>query len=188
MKPRSATALLNKLADRVRQNEHGARALAGLPETQLRLRPAPGSWNALEAVEHLNCTHAAYFPRVAEALDRTADYPTSPTFTSSWLGNLIASSMKPGPRSRAVPTFNRLNPLNETLDHGVIHRYLTSNRRLAAFIAEARSANLTRLHLRSPLLWVVRLRLGDCLRLLAYHDWRHLEQAGRAATTGVVHG
>ena len=181
MKERSAPELLDKLENRTEQNLLLARSLAQLPTERLRQRPAPGKWSALECLEHLNRLNAPYHERIAAALAEAADKPAVPTFTSSWIGNKMATSMKPVPGTKAVPTLQKMNPVGTALDRSVLDRFLADERQLKAFIGQARRVNLNRVKIRSPLAWVLRLRLGDTLRLLTYHDWRHLEQACRAA-------
>ena len=181
MKARSAPELLHRLENRTEQNLLLARSLAQLPTDRLRQRPAPGNWNALECLEHLNRLNAPYHERIAGALADASDKPAVPTFTSSWIGNKMATSMKPVPGTKAVPTLQKMNPLGVSLDRSVLDRFVADQRQLKDFIVQARGVNLNRVKIRSPLAWVLRLRLGDTLRLLTYHDWRHLEQACRAA-------
>ena len=181
MKARSASELLDRLAARIEQNLLLARTLDQLPTDRLRERPAPGSWNALECLEHLNRLNAPYHARIHDALEGAADKPAVATFTSSWVGNKMAASMKPVPGTKPVPTLKRMNPAGAVLDRSILERFQADERQLRAFIERARHVNLNRVKIRSPLAWILRLRLGDTLRLLTYHDWRHLEQACRAA-------
>ncbi|MGB3800065.1 MAG: DinB family protein [Lewinella sp.] len=186
MKARSTTELLDRLQSRIEENLLLARKLAQLPTDQLRKRPAPGSWNALECLEHLNRLNAPYHERIFAALDNAGSRPAVATFTSGWIGNKMAASMKPVPGTKAVPTLKKMNPAGAVLDRSILDRFLADERQLRGFIDRARNVNLNRVKIRSPLVWILRLRLGDTLRLLTYHDWRHLEQACRAAGVSVA--
>ncbi|WP_116108035.1 DinB family protein [Lewinella sp. IMCC34191] len=186
MKARSAPELLDRLAARVEENLLLARTLAQLSTDRLRERPAAGNWNALECLEHLNRLNAPYHDRIHAALEVAGDKPAVASFTSSWVGNKMAASMKPVPGTRPVPTLKKMNPAGATLDRSVLDRFLADERQLRAFIDRAREVDLNRVKIRSPLAWILRLRLGDTLRLLVHHDWRHLEQACRAAGVPVA--
>ncbi|WP_116128173.1 DinB family protein [Lewinella sp. IMCC34183] len=180
MKARSATELLDHLETRTEENLSLARTLAQLPTEQLRKRPAADRWNALECLEHLNRLNGPYHARIFAALEAAGDKPAVATFTSTWIGNKLASSMKPVQGTRPVPTTKKMNPRGAVLDRSILDRFLADERQLRNFIERAREVDLNRVKIRSPLAWIIRLRLGDALRLLTYHDWRHLEQACRA--------
>jgi hypothetical protein len=40
--------------------------------------------------------------------------------------------------------------------------------------------NLTEVKIPTALTFLIKMRLGDVLRMMVYHDWRHVEQAERA--------
>ncbi|PPK85141.1 DinB family protein [Neolewinella xylanilytica] len=180
MKARSATELLDRLEQRLRQNITLAYALRELSDTALRKRPAPEAWCALEAVEHVNIWNADYLDRLAVALDRHGTSP-APTFASSRIGNFFVGSVKPGPKTRKIPTLKRLNPVHRDLDHAVLDNWLRQAELQERILRKARTADLNRIRIKTALTSLIKMRLGDVLRMMVYHDWRHLEQACRAA-------
>ena len=180
MTPRSSSELLAKLRERVNLNLAAGERLRALPDEQLNRRAAPKSWSALEAIEHLNRYGDFYHPAFATAIDG-ASGPVGETFTSSWLGNKFAAGMKPGPKTRKVKTFPSKNPLGSQLDRGVLDTFVEQQRQLLALLDRAATVDLTRTRVPTTLSRFVNLRLGDGLRTIIYHDWRHTEQALRAA-------
>ncbi len=182
MNPRSAPELLDRLDARLRENIALAEKLRQLPDAELQRRPSPKAWSALEAVEHVNIWNGEYLQRIAAALE---DHGTSaqPTFTSSRIGNFFAGGMKPGPKTRKIPTLKRLNPIRRDLDRSVLDHWLAIATRQQQLLGQARGADLTEIIIKTALSSLIRVRLGDVLRMMVYHDWRHLEQAERA-----VHG
>ncbi len=185
MKARPTTELLDRLEDRLRKNRTLAEQLNLLPDADLQRRPAPGAWSALEAVEHLNIWSGDYLDRVEAALH---DHGTRPkdSFTSSWIGNFFAASVKPGPKTRKLPTLKKLNPIHRDLTRDGLHTWLANCDRLEALLRQSRSADLKRVRIKTVLSSLIHMRLGDILRMMVYHDWRHLEQAARASGGGPV--
>jgi hypothetical protein len=179
MKARSTTELLDALDERARQNREIVRSLAELPDESLHLRPRPDSWNALHALEHINLWMKEYLPRTERAIRESTTTP-SPTFTSSWLGNKFAAGMKPGPATRKVPTLKRLKPDRRELDRSVIDHWLEHAEQQQQLLRDARKVNLTEVKIPTALTSLIKMRLGDVLRMMVYHDWRHVEQAERA--------
>ncbi len=179
MTPRSAPKLLKRLQDRHHKNISLARSLHELPDECLRQRPGPKSWCALEAVEHTNIWNRDYLARVEAAL---ADHGTAAreTFTSTRLGNFFVSSVKPSPKTRKIPTLKRLNPIHRDLDRKVLDEWLVNSGRLTAVLEEAEWANLNQVKVPTALTSLISLRLGDTLRMMVYHDWRHLRQGWKA--------
>ena len=180
MKARSTTELLDRLEARLRENITLAYALRELPESALRSRPAPEAWCALEAVEHVNIWNADYLERLSKALDQHGTSPVA-TFTSSRIGNFFVGTVKPGPKTRKISTLKRLDPVHRDLDHTVLDNWLRQAERQEKMLLKARTADLNRVQIKTALTSLIKMRLGDVLRMMVYHDWRHLEQACRAA-------
>ena len=181
MKPRSAADLLAKLTDRVRRNLALTEGLRGLPSERLNQRPGEGRWSALEAAEHLNRYGAFYVPALRRAVDAAPPLGAAATFTSGWLGNQFAAGMKPGPRMRKVSTFPSKSPLGSALTPAVLDTLADQQRELLRILADAAGRDLTRPRVPTTIARLLTIRLGDALRTVIYHDWRHLEQAARAA-------
>ena len=179
MTPRSAPHLLAALTARTRANLTAAGQLRQATEAQLTSKPHEKAWNAVECLEHLNRYGDIYLPEIERRLF-AKEYPAAATFTSSWLGNKIAAGMKPGPKTRRVKTFPSKNPLGMQVDRRVIDIFIEQQEWTLRLLEEAASADLTRVKTKTSLP-LLKLRLGDTLRTLVYHNWRHVDQALRAA-------
>ena len=185
MKTKSATDLLDHLEDRHAQNLRLLEQLMELPDDRLRQQPQAGAWNALQAVEHLNIFDGEYLDRVGERLREHGTHSRK-EFRSSRLGGFIVGMITPGPKSRKIKTFKPFQPA-QTPDRSVLHTYRGVHDRLTVFLEQARTADLKGVRVDSFLTTLVKLPLGDTLKMLVYHDWRHLEQACRAAGISVGH-
>lgn len=176
----STQELLEDLSDRIKQGVKQVNNFAELPLEKLQQQPAAGAWSALACLEHLNRYGEFYIPEVRQALER-ADQAPSPEFRSGWLGNYLAQSMRPKENGKVskMKTFASKNPVDETLNKDVIKTFLEQQQELLALVTESENTNLSKVRVRTTLP-LIRLRLGDTLRFVIYHNQRHLEQAQRA--------
>ena len=179
MKSQPATELLDALAARAQQNIVLLEQLARLPDKSLHLRPRPKAWTALEALQHLNVFNHEYFRRTKVAIDN-GQPATGREFTSSWLGRVAANWARPGAKTIKLPALKKMNPRKRKLDRRVVDHCLKNEQLLATMIEDARSIDLITTKITTTELPLVKLRIGDALRLFVNHDWRHLEQAERA--------
>ena len=180
MKSRSATELLDRLAERARKNIDLLEGLAQLPEEALHRRPQAGAWTALEALEHLNAFNDEYYRRTERAIRGGRTVTTGAAFTSSWLGNIVANWARPGGSTIKLPTLGKMNFRERALGRATLDTCLNNERQLARMVEGARGVDLTHGRIATTEVSFIKLRLGDVLRMLVNHDWRHIEQAERA--------
>ena len=180
MKTTSSTELLDHLEARHAENLRLLNLLRELPDDRLRQQPAAGGWNALQAIEHLNIWTAGYLDRIDEQL-RSHGTRAKPTFRSTRIGNFFVKMSKPGPETMKIRTLKAYDTKGRSLDGTVLETFLRNHARLGDLLQRARLADLTEIRITTFLTSLIKMRLGDTLRMLVYHDWRHLEQACRAA-------
>ena len=183
MTPRSTSELLTRLRTLNEENLQRLASLRLLPPSALHLRPRPKSWNALECAAHLNKFFEYYGEELRRRIDAAPATP-APEFTSGWLGNKLAAGMKPGPQTRAVSALPSMNPRNwdGEVDTTELDRLEQNLRTMGELLTAAARVNLTTVKVKTALpILRPKIRLGDALRAVVYHDWRHLEQALRAA-------
>ncbi|SEQ44892.1 DinB family protein [Neolewinella agarilytica] len=186
MKARSAQDLLSQLTERTRSNLAAGRDFLALDDTTLHLSRStagrPDAWNALENFAHLNYYGDYYLPEIRKQINATKHRTNTETFTSSWLGNYFAAGMKPGPQTRKINTFKKANPVNfdPAPDRSAIEEFIRQQEEILELLQLASRVDLTRTKTGTSLSELVRLRLGDTLRVVIYHNWRHVEQAQRA--------
>ncbi|NJC27517.1 DinB family protein [Neolewinella antarctica] len=182
MSPRNTTELLEKLTTHTNRHLASARSLLALPDKTLHLRPRPESWNALECLAHLNHYGDYYLPEIRHRIETTKHNTPQPTYTSSWLGNKFATALKPGPKTRKISTFKSANPVNfaTEADRTTIDEFIRQQEETLDLLQRAASVDLTRTKTGISISQLLKLRLCDTLRILIYHNWRHVEQAQRA--------
>lgn len=190
MNPRSSADLLQALTGRTEENLRIAETFLALPSDTLHLRPRPDAWNALECLAHLNYYSGYYLPEIRKQISATKYKGAQATFTSSWLGNKFAAGMKPGEKMREISTPKGANPKN--FPHPVtaeeLNKFISFQKETLELLQLAAAVDLTRTKTGTSLTELIRLRLGDTLRVVIYHNWRHIEQAQRAIGKGQLVG
>lgn len=187
MKARATADLLQKLREITIKNMAIAEGLAALDDATLHLRPRPDAWNALECLAHLNHYGDYYLPEIRRQLKATKHRDNTDTFTSSRLGNYFAAGMKPGPKTRKVKAFKSANPANFTkqADRSHIAEFIRQQKEMLELLKLAAQVDLTKTKTGISISNLIKLRLGDTLRVVVYHNWRHVEQAQRAVDSAV---
>ncbi|MBC6996411.1 DinB family protein [Neolewinella lacunae] len=185
MQARNTADLLAALTRRTEENLAVARSFLALDSATLHLRPRPDAWNALECLAHLNHYGDYYLPEIRRQMATTRHRGAAATFTSSWLGNKFAAGMKPGPAMRKISTFRSANPQNFSAAVGLpaVVEFIRQQEDLLDLLRLAAQVDLTRTKTGISISRLIRLRLGDTLRVVVYHNWRHILQA-QAAIAG----
>ena len=171
--------LLDRLQQRVTENVALLDQLATLPEEKLHLRPRPKAWTALEALAHINKFDRAYQRQVEHSLAAT-NYGPAATFRPGWLGNKVANWARPGAKTIKLWAPKSVNFREREVPAGTLADSQDYSLKLSDLIERVRTTDLARTKVATIETPWVKLRLGDVLRLLVYHDWRHIEQAERA--------
>ncbi len=177
---RDKTTFLQELRGRAEQNLQLLENLVQLPEGALQARPSDKAWTALEALQHINSFNRAYQGRAAEAIRLNRKTQASRKFRSGFLGGIIANWARPGATTIKLPAPKKVNYRGRPLDRSVLEQSLTDARELLRLLDDAESVDLTTTKISSMEAAWFKLRLGDALRLIVNHDWRHIEQAERA--------
>jgi len=152
-------------------------AVTGLPESKFREIPPDGGWSVAQVFEHLCVVNAAYLDGPLPAafakarLRGPARRPWKPSLMGGWLAKALAEGGKPMP----APKPWRVGP---TAREHVVDDFLAGVARLRALVVAADPLDLA-VGLTSPGSALIRLNLGDALRVAVVHCHRHLAQAER---------
>lgn len=139
-----------------------------------------GGWNALECLEHLNLYGDFYIPTLKTAF-KNGKKSSDAFFSSGKLGNYFAELMQPGKKMKKMKTFKDKDPKllfkPTQLDLSVIDRFIEQQKQMLQLIEDANDLDLR--HTKTPITisrWI-KLRAGDTLRFVVYHNQRHVLQA-----------
>lgn len=177
MKTTSAE-LINDLIERTEVNLRAALGLNKRSARELNFRTAPGAWNALECIEHLNFYGNYYVPEIENQI-ASSPYPAEAVFKSGFLGNYFAQSMLPKEGFKKMKTLKSSNPLGKKLGKEGIGHFIAHQQKLLELLKRAKRVSLTRTKTGISISKYLKLRLGDTFRVVVYHNQRHLLQAKR---------
>ena len=156
--------------------------------SELNYKSSPKSWSALECLEHLNLYYAFYLPEIRKRLD-TSTYQPTETFKSGYLGNKFVKSMLPDSQGKIkkMNTFKSKNPINGNLDMSAIDGFLRKQDKLLDLLERSYSTDLNRVRTNITIArGLLKLKLGDTLSFIIYHNQRHINQALRMLKEGRV--
>lgn len=179
MKIKRAT-LINDLIQRTQYCVAEAQKLVELPDKRLLQQPKPEAWNALQCLEHLSYYTQFYHPEFNRKIKSAPDANVI-VFKSGWLGGYFARKMKPeAPR---MNTINKFDPSKQSsqANRDIINRFLQDQQEMFEILSRAKCKDLNAIRSGISLFPVIKLKLGDALRIVVYHNQRHVQQALKAA-------
>lgn len=152
-----------------------------LSKKQLGWRPNPGVWSVSEILAHLNAYSKYYHPVFLTKMESTRFNNTKETFVSSPLGRSAWRSMKLGKQKNVKRKFNAPKNYNpeihpELVQGDEVETFLKGQEELKTIIEKAKEVNLKKVKVPISISKIVRLRLGDALKFVIYHNERHVEQ------------
>jgi hypothetical protein len=173
------STLINDLVIRTKENILKATSLLKLPYETLNTKANKDAWSALECIEHLNLYNDFYLPELSRAI-YNATPESIENFKSGWLGNYFANSMLPKDRLNKMKTFKDKNPNGSKLSIDVIQTFISAQTSLLQLLDRCQNINLTKIKTGISISKWIKLRLGDTLRVVIYHNERHLLQAQKS--------
>lgn len=171
--------LIDDLRQRTEWSLAASHRFLSLTDEQLNQREDDDRWSVLECLEHLNRYGYYYLPEITKTIATAATSSASMKFTSGWMGNKMALSLQPGDEGTKMKTFKNMNPIGSQLNRKVIDIFIAQQEETLNLLERCRTVNLSKLKTGITLTKFIRLRLGDTLRVVIYHNQRHVEQAER---------
>ena len=175
----STEKLIADLIERTRQNLNQAEELNAQPEKILNLKPAPESWSALECIAHLNLYGNFYLPEIQRRIN-SAVKPAEENFKSGWLGDYFAKMMLPREKLNKMKTFKDKDPNDHQLNKKTLIEFIDQQKQILDLLRQARAISLNKTRTAISISKWIKLKLGDTLRVVIYHNQRHLAQANKA--------
>lgn len=171
-----STALLQELREMTLVNQRFAENFINLSEEELNRRIHETGWSVLECIEHLNLYGNFYLPEITRRIKSSATTPEQ-LFKSGWLGNYFANSMLPKERLNKMKTFREMNPINSKLDKQVLNTFIEQQKNMLELLVKAEKVSLNKVKTGISISKLIKLKLGDTLRVVIYHNKRHIVQA-----------
>lgn len=167
--------LLNDLAGLTKINMTCVAALRRNTFEELSWSKDDDSWSVLQCIEHLNLYGNFYLPEIKKSILKSR-YSQETDFNSGFLGKHFAKSMLPGKNMKRVKTFKGKNPSKEGLTKDVIQEFIIQQQKMLRLLELAKKVSLNRTKVPISIAKWLKLKLGDVLRVVIYHNKRHLVQ------------
>lgn len=131
-------------------------------------------WSILQCFDHLNLTHAYYTEKLTAALVNAPHAPKDDLYQASfWGGTYMYFALNP---KYTFPSPEAITPTAQP-DCQVLHDYLACQEALLQRLEEVEPIDLVKTMI--SIEKFVHFNLGDCLKILVYHDELHIGQAQR---------
>lgn len=166
--------LISDLRDRIQEHQETvADVFQTLDTGKLNWQVSRKDWSITQCFDHLNLTHDYYLPKIEGALSnpKPADSHQNLYKPSLWGRIYMYFAFNP---KYSFPTTEEITPQSEP-NHTVLQVYLAKQDGLLEIIEQVDQIDLTRTPV--PLEKGIKFNLGDCLKVLVYHDDLHFEQA-----------
>jgi hypothetical protein len=152
-----------------------------LKDNQLNWKPNSQSWSIVEVLAHLN-QYASYYHTVFNSkIENTKFKEPKAQFISSPLGKSAWKSMKLGGANNVKRKFQSPKLYNPTLHPELVNHDANLNfekhqLELIDIIEKAKTVNIQRVKIPISISKFIRLKLGDALLFVVYHNERHIQQ------------
>ena len=167
--------LLSDLRTMTQQHLVYVEELLDMPIAKLAHRPHSDRWNILENIEHLSLYSDFYLPEIDQAMAKSSSTAVE-EFKSGWLGAYFVNAMIPGPESKKMKTFKDKDTIGHDLNKLCVERFAGQLRTTLTLLDRASKVDLNKVKTGITISKLVRIKLGDILRVVIYHNDRHMEQ------------
>jgi len=179
----TSTELLNEVRKITHTNlDYLKKKFSHLSDEQKLWRPTESSWNIQEIFAHLNEYARFYHDAFNTRIAKTKFREPRESFVSSPLGRSAWNSMKLGNARNVKRKFKAPRAFNPAIETSLISGqdildFQTGQNELLEIFGRAEQVNLRRVKVPISISKIIRLRLGDALLYVVYHNERHMQQA-----------
>jgi len=160
-----------------------------LTEQQLNWKPREDRWSIAENLQHLNVILDFYLPEIAKRIQKgiAAGYEPKKKFKSSWMGEYMVRSVQLDDtnqlrqKMRSPKAYRPSDAVqNSEIDgHAQIADFVKKQDETLELLKAAKEVSLKKVKIPIAIAQWMKLKLGDMLRFIIYHNERHVVQAQR---------
>lgn len=153
-----------------------------LTEQQLNWRPNSETWSLNDIFWHLNANASNYNDTIINKIENTRFIESKENFNSSPLGRAAWKSMKLGNAKNIKRKYRapkETNPFfnKDLISTNELDKFIENQHLILKILGLSVGLNLRKIKIPLSISKRIRLRLGDCLMFLIYHNERHYHQA-----------
>lgn len=143
----------------------------------LNYKPSVSEWSILECIEHLCLYGKFYLPEIEKRLTN-AKTEKQLMFKSSFIGDYFVNMIKAS-NTKKIKATKQMDSTGSDLNISTINQFIKQLEWFDSLLIKAENVNLAKVKTSISLTKLIKLRIGDTLRFLAYHNKRHILQAKR---------
>jgi uncharacterized damage-inducible protein DinB len=153
------------------------RAVADMDGDVLSRRPPDGGWSIAEVLEHLIVSADSYVESIRRVMGENPEKraAASTTWKPSIMGGMLVSSFR-NPRKLPAPRMYQPGPSPRA---NTYEEFVRRQQEVGRLITEAQPLDWRAVRMRSPVIPLIRMNLGDALSVLVVHAERHAGQIER---------
>ncbi|RAJ75463.1 DinB family protein [Chitinophaga dinghuensis] len=186
MSPVNSQQLLQQLKNQVEDIRLKAISRFNGKSDQVLLQsPTPGSWSAIQCLEHLNTFGTYYLPTLGKTIEQAVikgSHPKS-SFHSGIIGGWFTRLMAPPANGRSqskmkAPKGHR--PASQLNVNKVLKEFISQQEEMESLLVAASRIDLEKVKVPLTLSRWIRISVGDTFGFLIAHTRRHILQAEKA--------
>jgi uncharacterized damage-inducible protein DinB len=151
--------------------------VAPVPPDALHRAPSMGGWSVAEVLEHLIVSADSYLEPLHTLTTQNAGSKADAdaTWKPSLMGGLLADSLR-NPRKLPAPRLYKPGPKPRA---NVLNEFLRRQEDVGRLLVDAGDLDWRAIRMRSPVMPILRMNIGDALTVLVVHAERHAGQIER---------
>ena len=183
MKSVQSTILLNDLSQLTQEIiQKVSKSIGKLSVNQINWRPNTETWSLNQIFAHLNAYAEYYHENIQKRIEKTRFREPTSVFVSSPLGRSAWKSMKLGNAHNVKRKFRAPKEYNFALNGKPIAEneatvFIERQHEMLNILQLSLEVSLRKVKIPISISRIVKLRLGDCLLFVIYHNERHVQQA-----------
>ncbi len=171
--------LINQLIKLTETFIYEVEHLKGESLAHLNYKQDKSTWSVLETLEHLNLYGDFYIPEISKRI-QDSTFPVKENFKAGVLGGYFVKILKPREKLNTMKTLKDKNPNGSKLDTYTLDRFLNQQQDMLKLLERSKKVDLTKTKTAISISKRIKLRLGDTLGVVVFHNERHMEQVKRA--------
>jgi len=156
----------------------------GLGEEQLNWKPAPKKWSVGECIEHLIVTNKQYYPaldKIIKGEHKNSFWQSVSPLSRLW-GSMLIKAVSPD-NAKKMKTAKVFEPATSSISKSIIDEFVKCNDELISYLKKLGSVDLKKTKIYSPVNSFITYSLWDAIRIITFHEVRHINQAKRVRET-----
>lgn len=171
------TELINELRGLTQEAKAQVLEFKTYPLAQLNYKSSAVDWSILECIEHLCLYGKFYLPEIENRI-MNGEPVGKAQFKSSFLGNYFVNMIKAS-NTKKIKATKQMDSTGFELSIATLNKFIKQLEWLDSLLIKSKTVDLNKVKTAISLSNFIKLRLGDTLRFLVYHNERHILQAKR---------